>query len=103
MKECPDCRGNGKVRVDRFVRRAEGCKFEHETEARCERCDGDGFISEQTAERIRKGRIIREARQLLDFSLFEFAKLLKIPASELSEIETGKREYRSGGGYATKS
>lgn len=92
--DCPDCYGNGKRRVDRLVKASDGCKFEHQTEAKCERCDGDGFVSEQEANRIKAGKLIRQARQLLDLSLMEFAKALNIKASELSDIEMGKKEFK---------
>jgi len=94
MLDCPDCHGKGKRRVDRFVKTSDGCKFDHQTEATCGRCDGDGFISEKEANRIRAGKLIRQARQLLDLSQMEFAKELNIKASDLSDIEMGRKEFK---------
>lgn len=97
MPDCPDCFGKGMKRVDRFVRAAGACKFEHETEAICERCDGDGLISQEQADRIEAGKLIRQARQLLDLSPTEFAKELNIKPSELGDIEMGRKVFKRGG------
>lgn len=81
---CPGCDGSGKLMA--FV---DGPKFSGLRQVICSCCRGDGTISTEHADRIRKGKEMRDTRVAQRRSLREAARARGISPTELSRIERG--------------
>jgi hypothetical protein len=81
---CPACNGapDGGVRVS--------CPGGAITRSTCSFCRNTGVVTEDKFRAFRQGRVAMEERISVDLSLREAAKLLKLPASNMSDFEWGR-------------
>lgn len=82
---CPSCDGSKRETV--HLRTSTGGRWENRP---CSTCDGTGQVSHEHAERIKKGRQIREDRKSRLMTLRAEAARLGISPTELSKIESGR-------------
>lgn len=88
--QCPDCKGSGKNIAD-HVRYADGSSVSN-VPLRCSRCVGAGFVPDEMAAWIIKGRSLRNARLASNRSLREEANRRGMAPMLLSRMEFGKVE-----------
>lgn len=81
---CPSCDGSGEL-----MALVDGPKFSGPRQVMCSCCRGVGTISSEHADRIRKGKGMRDTRVSQRRSLREAARERGISAAELSRIERG--------------
>jgi hypothetical protein len=86
---CPFC--DGKRTVFAFVNTGEDSSKHFSGIFKCSQCNGTGEISEDHLKEYMDGRVMREARIRSGETLSAAAKRLNMSATELSNIEHGRR------------
>ena len=87
---CPSCNGRGGNTCFVDGRNSDGSHYGDIREIECTVCGGQGRISEEKAEQIRIGKMMRDARVSAHISLKEAAQVLGVGPAELSKIERGE-------------
>lgn len=86
MSKCETCEGTGKVRG--IGCGPDGCGL---IELACRGCQGSGVVTPATEELVAACETLRRIRQDRDLSLREAARMLKISATDLSDLERARR------------
>jgi ribosome-binding protein aMBF1 (putative translation factor) len=90
MPVCPDCKGAKHVYVFADGHTPDGVPFASNGYRDCSTCDGWGEITQDYADRIEVGRMMRDARVKAGVSLLEASKQMGCSPAELSRVERGR-------------
>ena len=92
MPRCPTCHGTRTV--SQFVETPGGGILTRT--APCQECHGEGFVSNEQANRIKRGWKLREERIMRGETMKQSAERHCIPVKKWAQMEAGREEVPDG-------
>lgn len=98
---CERCEGKGSYKASGFFHHTDSSKdgFYYDRVIRCGNCRGTGRVTTNQIFQSHVGKYYCDARNEMDLSLREAAKILGLTVLELNDIEHGRSattEFRAG-------